>query len=358
MNASVLLRYVILMVAILFLSGCVSMDAPVDRVEPFSDKPVVLFILDTSGSMDELIDGETKLSSAKSEIVNTVNQINKDKYNTALITFSEREYCESELSVEPGGNRFDKLSKIIAMKKAYGRTPLADAIRLSGEVLKNIDKKMVILVSDGQETCTGDPVKEAKYLSEQYGININVQVIGYAVDDASQQQLKKIADLDSDWKYHKAEDADQVARAIDRITKKAALLDPIWLDSKKSSIQFETGSADMKDTYMDEIEKLFEYLRENDKRIKIIGHTDSAGSSEWNKRLSVERAKIVKHRLNAMGISDERMEVFGMGDESPISTNSTSEGRQLNRRVEIEVLESYLFYSVIAKDYFNPDEFC
>ena len=74
-------------------------------------------------------------------------------------------------------------------------------------------------------------------------------------------------------------------------------------------------------------------------RIKIMGHTDSLGSDQYNETLSLNRAKSVKRYLNSKGISLDRMETAGYGEKYPIETNSTDEGRFHNRRVEIEILD-------------------
>ena len=87
------------------------------------------------------------------------------------------------------------------------------------------------------------------------------------------------------------------------------------------------------------LEDLYFFLSENpDTRIKIIGHTDSVGSDESNQRLSEGRAKAVMQDLINRGIAADRLEAEGRGESEPIDTNDTEEGRQNNRRVEMEIL--------------------
>ena len=84
---------------------------------------------------------------------------------------------------------------------------------------------------------------------------------------------------------------------------------------------------------------LFMYLDRNPQvRIKIIGHTDSVGKDEANQKLSDGRANAVMNDLIERGISADRIEAEGRGETQPIDTNDTEEGRQNNRRVEIEIL--------------------
>lgn len=84
---------------------------------------------------------------------------------------------------------------------------------------------------------------------------------------------------------------------------------------------------------------LYMYLARNPQvRIKIVGHTDSVGKDEANQKLSDGRANAVMADLIERGIAPERMQAEGRGETQPIDTNDTEDGRQNNRRVEIEIL--------------------
>ena len=69
-----------------------------------------------------------------------------------------------------------------------------------------------------------------------------------------------------------------------------------------------------------------------------IGHADSIGSDAYNQRLSVRRAESVKAYLVSKGIEPNRVYTEGKGEKQPVASNKTKEGRQKNRRVEIEVI--------------------
>ncbi len=75
------------------------------------------------------------------------------------------------------------------------------------------------------------------------------------------------------------------------------------------------------------------------KRVEIQGHTDSKGSNNYNKALSNRRARSVFNWLVLHGIDRKRLTSRGLGEESPIDSNDTDEGRQNNRRVEFHILE-------------------
>jgi len=72
--------------------------------------------------------------------------------------------------------------------------------------------------------------------------------------------------------------------------------------------------------------------------IQLVGHTDADGGSAYNKRLSRRRARTVFEYLVDQGVDTKRVSYHGEGEEQPISTNDTEEGRSLNRRVEFRVL--------------------
>jgi len=66
------------------------------------------------------------------------------------------------------------------------------------------------------------------------------------------------------------------------------------------------------------------------------GHTDSVGSDQYNQRLSERRAQAVKDYLVSKGIPASKVTTIGKGESQPVATNKTKEGRQKNRRVDIE----------------------
>ena len=67
----------------------------------------------------------------------------------------------------------------------------------------------------------------------------------------------------------------------------------------------------------------------------IVGHTDSTGSDDYNQSLSVRRATSVRGYLTRQGISEPRTRTEGRGENLPVASNATADGRSRNRRVEI-----------------------
>ena len=74
--------------------------------------------------------------------------------------------------------------------------------------------------------------------------------------------------------------------------------------------------------------------------MEIEGHSDAFGSNEYNLTLSQQRAEAVRRGLEEAGVAPERIVAArGVGSASPVASNDTREGRQLNRRVEILIAE-------------------
>lgn len=106
-------------------------------------------------------------------------------------------------------------------------------------------------------------------------------------------------------------------------------------------VLFETGSARIQPESTPTLQDIARMLNQHsDLRLRIEGHTDNVGNAEANQRLSEERAQaVLDHLVNREGIDLQRLEAVGMGEMNPAADNSTLEGRQTNRRVELVVID-------------------
>jgi len=106
------------------------------------------------------------------------------------------------------------------------------------------------------------------------------------------------------------------------------------------SIYYETDSFRILPQSEPELQNLVSFLKNNSElKIEIQGHTDSSGNAENNKLLSERRAKSVADYLTSKGIKISRLKSGGYGDKVPIASNETAEGRMLNRRTTIKIIE-------------------
>lgn len=106
----------------------------------------------------------------------------------------------------------------------------------------------------------------------------------------------------------------------------------VFFDFDKSTLRSESKL---------ELDRWAKMLRENPSVIlEISGHTDSIGNDGYNQRLSERRAKAVVKYLVEQGISAQRLEARGFGEKKPVESNKTPEGRQINRRVEVKIINN------------------
>lgn len=105
-------------------------------------------------------------------------------------------------------------------------------------------------------------------------------------------------------------------------------------------INFATASNNIPDDNKEILDLAAEKLTQfSDIKLKIIGHTDSAGNYEANKALSQKRAQAVYDYLTSKGVASERLEVLGVSSDHPIATNATEQGRFQNRRIEFAIAD-------------------
>ena len=108
------------------------------------------------------------------------------------------------------------------------------------------------------------------------------------------------------------------------------------INDMMKTILFDTGNANFKQDSYPNLIKITEILKRHpEAKFRLEGHTDSAGSYDFNKRLSQIRANAVRNYLISAGIPSENLVAEGFGEAKPITSNLTNEGRRLNRRVEI-----------------------
>jgi outer membrane protein OmpA-like peptidoglycan-associated protein len=101
-------------------------------------------------------------------------------------------------------------------------------------------------------------------------------------------------------------------------------------------INFDTNKATIKPESAGIIDQIVELMKSQPSlKLSIEGHTDSQGTPESNKTLSLNRAQAVIKTVSEKGISASRMSAVGWGQEKPVADNRTEEGRAKNRRVEI-----------------------
>lgn len=116
------------------------------------------------------------------------------------------------------------------------------------------------------------------------------------------------------------------------------------------NVQFYSNSDTLLPSSALELQKLTEYLIKNDSlSATIYGHTDNVGNPASNLQLSQRRAESVKRFLTSLGVAPTRLTAVGVGDKEPRGDNNSTEGRLMNRRVEVKLMQK----EVITKSRIN-----
>lgn len=106
-------------------------------------------------------------------------------------------------------------------------------------------------------------------------------------------------------------------------------------------VTFEFNKATLTPDAKSILDEVADELRvRSDIKVEVDGHTDSRGSDQYNLRLSESRADAVKVYLIGRGIDSSRLSSHGFGESQPVADNATDEGRELNRRVELKVVDA------------------
>ena len=106
----------------------------------------------------------------------------------------------------------------------------------------------------------------------------------------------------------------------------------------RNDVLFDFNSAGLRQASQDSLREMANVFdKYPSTTISVQGHTDSIGSAAYNQRLSERRSRAVANYLENLGVRSSRLETVGYGKSQPRATNSTAEGRQLNRRVEIKI---------------------
>jgi Mg-chelatase subunit ChlD len=189
-----------------------------DRTEPTLAGATVAVVLDASGSMLQRLDGERRIDIAKAAVTELVAEVLPDSVSLGMRVFGHREAdsCRTDLEIPAApldrGAAIAKVASIEAMNLA--RTPIAESLRLTAaDIANGAGPKLIILVTDGEETCDGDPAAVIRELAAA-GADVRVNIVGFAIDELMLQETF------AEWarlgrgKYFNASDAGELAASL------------------------------------------------------------------------------------------------------------------------------------------------
>jgi len=163
----------------------------------------LMFILDASGSMWGQVEGKAKIDIAKEVMAGLIADL-PEGLNVGLVAYGHRHKgdCNDVEELTPLGVLDKKeLINIINAISPKGKTPITLSVQMTAQKLKAMeDETTIILVSDGKETCEGDPCVLVREL-KQSGIKFIMHVIGFDVTDEEREQLECMAEAGGGMYY-------------------------------------------------------------------------------------------------------------------------------------------------------------
>lgn len=188
----------------------------------------MLFIMDASNSMWGQIDGTAKIATAKNVMDELLGDLPEGTIPGLMVYGhrSEGDCADVELVTPFGDGSAVTIRSAIQGLQPKGKTPIAASLEQSAAAFagREEESNAVVLISDGIETCEGDPCAVAGALIER-GINVKVHVVGFDVDEETRTQLQCIADA-GQGRYFDADSAEGFKEAVAQAQAAAAEPEP------------------------------------------------------------------------------------------------------------------------------------
>ena len=192
------------------------------------------FVLDLSGSMKQKLGAETQMESARKALLKSLDEIPKNQmvavrvYGHRVAQSDKEKSCkDTELLVPFQEVNKQAINEKIAALNPQGYTPIAYALQETRNDLYDVGvareaERVIILLTDGEETCGGDAIAVLKQLKAE-GFKLTVFSVGFNVNDVARKELKAIADF-TGGKYFDAKDATQLNKALQDAAQQSATI--------------------------------------------------------------------------------------------------------------------------------------
>lgn len=188
---------------------CVFLCYPIPLTAEQAQDTKVIFLLDSTGSMSQPLGTDVKLDVSK-RVFKALMEEMPETSRMGLIVFGNRQQSCDDIPISVAlsvGSR-DAIAREVKELKPLGTTPMALSIRIAGNYLiKNRIDATIVLVTDGEEQCGGDPLAEAAALRKS-GLNIVLHVVGFSASPKVQAQLEKIAQMGGGTFYNARTEGD------------------------------------------------------------------------------------------------------------------------------------------------------
>ncbi len=311
-----------------------------------------VLLVDQSGSMHMRLDeGDMKMAVSKRVLTSINELIPQANHRGANWTSALNLFAPVQEVYRTGPYDRAAMAQAVAGieddQQIFGRmTPMGPGILSLDPILSRMSgATAVILVTDGMANMGPDPVGEAQAIYGRYP-DVCIHIISVADERNTKGR--------------------EILRAINRLHNRSILVEGAVLDADRGAteefvrnvfckpapevrreevlvlrgVQFDFDKYDIKPEFRVVLNQGAETLMARpDINVRIEGHTDGIGTLEYNQRLSERRARAVYDYFVAKGISPSRLQTVGYGKTRPIADNTTDEGRAINRRVELKVIQ-------------------
>ncbi|MDA0424637.1 phosphate ABC transporter substrate-binding/OmpA family protein, partial [Stutzerimonas frequens] len=175
------------------------------------------------------------------------------------------------------------------------------------------------------------PLTRRLYMYEPMTLSLNSpahQFISFVTSEEGQDIVRKSGFISQNIQRIQPVLSDELPQEYLALTKGGSRL--------SLNFRFNSGTFELDNKAQRDLERVIRYFEKNPgQRAFLIGFSDSTGSAQHNRRLSRQRAEVVRDQLLARGINV--VEVHGLGAQAPVAANATESGRERNRRVEVWV---------------------
>ena len=344
------------------LAGCASTQpyspSPYDAavLDPSAYAPRVdafVVIVDASASMVHRHQGRSRYNDAMDVVYRMNETIPPLDYRGGLAAYSSGS-CLNGASVQmlygmAPYNGADFASAQTAIGCAGGTTPLSGAIDVAADHLDGTSgDTAIIIVSDFDRVDPGNVTSALGRMRTTSGDRLCVHTITIGDDSRAYQVAEEIAAVSKCGSAMQAADVaspDSMANYVTGVLLAAAppaAAQAVHYEKNTLSTAtlFDFDSAVLREDGKEALHELGDAIKAKGARvvdIDIIGHTDSTGPAGYNQGLSERRAQSVADYIISEGIDAAIIDVSGEGENNPIASNDTAEGRAQNRRVDINV---------------------
>jgi outer membrane protein OmpA-like peptidoglycan-associated protein len=287
-----------------------------------------------SGSLSQL-ESDTKLGSyASGEIASarsalaSLHENGRGKKRAHLLYMAERRVDIAWASAQ----LIDLESQETRLQQEHNRLQLAAARHEAEQARRELDQQRLMAQIRAEES----ERQAAEALAQ------GEQETAAAREEA--EQARRLADAQAQETALARKEAELAGAAAVALRTRLNALREIrgaqGMQMSLDDVAFATGQSSLRAEASESLARIAEFVRKDpDKLVRIEAHTDSTGSSNANQVLSQKRAEAVRDALENDGIDASRMTAVGVGEERPIASNDTAEGRAKNRRVDVILLE-------------------